>query len=126
MMIKAVAGQLTLGKEKTVLTGAGCRPSQGDSHRHQDPSERSFAFRRPDHVALSFETDCNIGNFLLATGYLRVIGHGTCQFAESVPFYADNNLGSGAMARFLIGGQGYQAILTWHKWNRFDFQIVSY
>ena len=44
-MKQAVAGQSTQGTEKTVLSGAGRRPSLGGlPPARQDPTERSFVF----------------------------------------------------------------------------------
>ena len=43
-MKKAVAGRPIQGIGKTVVSGAGCRPSLGDCHRPQPPTERSFVF----------------------------------------------------------------------------------
>ncbi len=73
----------------------------------------------------SFSMPFNIAGFMIASGIWRVLGHGSLAFAESTPFFADNNLGTNSLADFLVDGNRYQAVLTWHKWNECHFQIVG-
>ncbi len=47
---------------------------------------------------------------------------GHLEFVESSPFFADNDLGDGAIVRIQHEGGEHWARLTWVDWNRFEWE----
>lgn len=53
-------------------------------------------------------------------------GCGSCEFKESNPYFADNDLGSGAISYLNFNGQKFMAQLWWLDWNHFEFRVVTH
>ena len=52
-------------------------------------------------------------------------GHGSCQFGNSVLFFADNDLGNGAITHLDYNGTALPVRLWWHNWNHFSFYVID-
>lgn len=56
---------------------------------------------------------------------------GRIEFSESTPFYADNNLGDGAVITIILKDSYRQVFkqrvwLTWIDWNEFEYESVGW
>jgi len=53
-------------------------------------------------------------------------GHGSCRLQESNTYFADNDLGNGAITYLDLNGQKFLVRLWWIDWNWLDFTVIDF